>query len=205
MKKLIFFLFFTGFHLFLTPCLAEVKKKRMVVIGDSLTEGYGVSKETAFPAVLEKKLLENKKNWSVINSGISGSTSASGLSRLKWQLKSKPDLILIALGANDGLRGFKPEVTEKNLSEILELAKAEKIKAILCGMMMPPNYGAKYQKEFSEVYPRLAKKYNVPLIEFFLRGVAGQPEYNLEDGIHPNEKGHQKIAENIFREIGKNL
>lgn len=173
----------------------------MVIIGDSLTEGYGVAKEAAYPAVLEKKITEINKNWTVINSGVSGSTSASGLGRLKWQLKSKPDLLLLALGANDGLRGLKPSVTEANLAEVLELAKKEKIKVILCGMMMPPNYGKNYQKEFSELYPRVAKKYGVQLISFFLNGVAGRSEFNLEDGIHPNEKGHQIIAQNIFNEI----
>lgn len=175
-------------------------QKKLIVLGDSLTEGYGVAKDAAFPAVLEKKLHESgKKEWTVVNAGVSGSTTASGISRLKWLFKSKPDVILLALGANDGLRGLKVVDSKQHLSEVIKYAQEQKVKVILGGLYMPPNYGKEYTEDFKKMYESLAKQYKVTFIPFILDKVAGNPKYNLADGIHPNEEGHKVIAENVFQ------
>ncbi|MFZ4403694.1 MAG: arylesterase [Pseudobdellovibrionaceae bacterium] len=180
------------------------KAKVLLVLGDSLTEGYGVAQESAFPFLLEKKLNQfysNASSWKIINSGISGSTTASAPSRVKWVMRSKPDALLLILGANDGLRGLKVNESEKNLAQAIEFLQKEKIKVILGGLYMPPNYGQKYTTDFKNMYQRLAKKYQLILVPFILDNVAGRSEYNQKDGIHPNEKGHEVIAENIFKVI----
>ncbi|MBV2167542.1 MAG: arylesterase [Bdellovibrio sp.] len=175
-------------------------QKKLIVLGDSLTEGYGVAKEAAYPALLEKKLHEaGKKEWTVINSGVSGSTTASAVTRMKWLFKSKPDAVLLVLGANDGLRGLKIEDSQKHLAAAIEYANSQKVRVILGGLYMPPNYGADYTGQFKKMYEALAKKYKVTFIPFILEKVGGNPKYNLADGIHPNEEGHKIIAENIFQ------
>lgn len=187
------------FLLLLTFSSLSFAQKKLIVLGDSLTEGYGVAKAAAFPAVLEKKLHEaGKKEWTLINAGVSGSTTASGVSRMKWIFKSKPDVVLLALGANDGLRGLKVEDSEKNLAQAIEYAQSQKVKVILGGLYMPPNYGKDYTDKFKTMYESLAKKYKLIFIPFILDKVAGNPKYNLADGIHPNEEGHKIIAENVF-------
>lgn len=171
---------------------------RIVFLGDSLTEGYGVKKENSYPAIIEKTLKEQGYKINFTNASVSGSTTASLMSRLKWQLNNKPDIILIALGANDGLRGFKIDVIQKNLSEAIELAQKNNIKVLLAGMQMPPNYGKTYTKKFKQIFPDLAKKYNVKLIPFLLKDVAGDKSMNQSDGIHPNEEGHKKMAQTVL-------
>lgn len=176
--------------------------KKLVVLGDSLTEGYGVAKAQAFPAVLEKQIRAGgHKDWMVVNAGISGSTTASAMGRLKWIFKSKPQMLIIALGANDGLRGLKVEDSEKNLAQAIEFAQSEKVPVVLAGLFMPPNYGKEYTEKFKGMYTHLAKKYKVPLIPFVLDKVAGDPKMNLADGIHPNEAGHKIVAETVYQEI----
>ncbi|KYG69248.1 arylesterase [Bdellovibrio bacteriovorus] len=188
------------FSLFLFTSSFSYAQKKLIVLGDSLTEGYGVAKDAAYPALLEKKLHESgKKEWTVVNSGVSGSTTASGISRMKWLFKSKPEAVLLVLGANDGLRGLKIEDSQKNLSEAIEYANSQKVRVILGGLYMPPNYGVAYTDKFKKMYESLAKKYKVTFIPFVLDKVAGNPKYNLADGIHPNEEGHKIIAENIFQ------
>ncbi len=194
------FLFISNlfFTIFLFASYSQAQKK-LIVLGDSLTEGFGVTKESAFPAVLEKRLHAiGKKNWTVINAGVSGSTTASGPSRLKWLLKSKPDVILLVLGANDGLRGLKVEESQKNLASTIEMATASKVKVVLGGLYMPPNYGKDYTEKFKKMYASLAVQHNLKFIPFVLDKVAGNPKFNLSDGIHPNEEGHKIIAENVF-------
>lgn len=187
------------FVLLLTFSSLSFAQKKLIVLGDSLTEGYGVAKDAAFPAVLEKKLHEaGKKEWTVVNAGVSGSTTASGISRMKWLFKSKPDVVLLALGANDGLRGLKVEDSQKNLSEAIKYAQEQKVRVILGGLYMPPNYGKDYTDKFKKMYESLAKQYKVTFIPFILDKVAGNPKYNLADGIHPNEEGHKVIADNVF-------
>jgi acyl-CoA thioesterase-1 len=174
---------------------------KLLILGDSLTEGYGVNEEYSFPSVLESILLKNKYNYKVINGGISGSTTASGKSRLRWFLKARPKVLIIALGANDGLRGIKVSESIKNLEEIIAMARKQKIKIVLAGMLLPPNYGEKYTSEFKAMFKTLTKKHKLSSIPFLLEGVAGNKDLNIEDGIHPNRKGYQVIANNVFKQI----
>lgn len=199
MRPFLFFLIF----LFSSCSMAN---KKLVVLGDSITEGYGVSKDAAYPVLLEKKLHQaGKSDWTVINAGVSGSTTASALPRLKWLMKSKPDIVLLVLGANDGLRGFKIEDVTKNLSDALEYGAKQNVRMILGGLYLPPNYGKDYTEKFKNMFASLAKKYNVTFIPFILDKVAGNPKYNLPDGIHPNEEGHKIIAENVFQVLKGDL
>ncbi|MBC7741709.1 MAG: arylesterase [Bdellovibrionaceae bacterium] len=179
--------------------------KKIIFLGDSLTEGYGVAQEAAFPQLIQKKFKEDKLDWTVISSGSSGSTSASTLSRLKWVAKEKPDVVFILMGSNDGLRGLKIEETEKNLGQALEWAKQNKVNVILGQLHVPPNYGKDYFKNFSDIFPRLAKKYNIKLAPFLLDKVAGVPSLNQADAIHPNEKGHLIVADTIYKYLKKEL
>ena len=180
--------------------------KRFLIIGDSLTEGYGVSQSAAYPNQLEKIFLENKLPFKVFNAGSSGSTSASLKKRLLWHIKNKPKYLMIALGANDGLRGIPVKQTYNNLKQAIEFSKDKNINIILAGMKMPINYGKKYRNEFEETYSRLSKEHpEVIFIPFLLKGVGGVKELNLSDGIHPNEKGHKKIAEHVYQSIKEKL
>lgn len=198
---------------------APVSASSILVLGDSLTEGFGVAKEKAFPAVLERLLKSsekiesqvgaskgNAKEWRVINAGVSGATSASGLSRLRWHLRGeKPRILVLALGANDGLRGFSVAETEKNLDATIELARKNQLRVLLVGMQMPPNYGKSYRKEYQAVFERVAKRHKVNFLPFLLEGVAGDPKLNLKDGIHPNEVGHEKMADTVFKSLQRML
>ena len=184
---------------------AAQKKTKILILGDSLTEGLGVEKEDAFPALLDAKLAKwsgdstGRPAYQVVNGGSSGSTSASGVRRLKWYEKSQPDLVLLALGSNDGLRGVKVEETRKNVEAALQYCLERKWKVSLAGLQVPPNYGAEYAGAFARIYPELAAKYKLPIVAFLLEGVAGEAGMNQADGIHPNERGHQRIAENLYR------
>ncbi len=183
---------------------------RILILGDSLTEGYGVSAQQAFPSLLEKKLndefsSDKNSSYEIINAGISGSTSSGGVSRIEWLLKSKPDFLILALGGNDGLRGVPIEETKNNLEKIILAAKSKDIPTLLAGMKMPPNYGIEYTREFSKLFEDLANQENVPLIPFLLEGVGGNPAMNLPDRIHPNPAGHQKIAETVFQNLINHL
>ncbi len=191
--------------LLFTSSTSAGNEKRLVILGDSLSEGYGVATQASYPFLLQNQIQKAGKNWKVVNASISGSTTASGPGRLRWQLKSKPDLILLELGANDGLRGLEPSKMEQNLEQVLIECKKEQIPVILAGMKMPLNYGKEYRAKFEAVFPRLAKKYQVQLIPFFLDGVAGHSSFNQSDGIHPNEKGHQILAEKIYQHLKDRL
>lgn len=180
-------------------------QKKLLVLGDSISDGYGVARENSYPSLLEKKIQEAGKKWIVINASITGSTSASALGRLKWQLKNKPDLLLLALGANDGLRGLPVDNMKKNLAQTIELAQKEKIPVILAGMMMPPNYGKNFTDGFKQVFPDLAKQYHLKLIPFLLDKVAGESKLNQSDGIHPNEKGHLILTETVYQYVKEDL
>ena len=175
---------------------------RILALGDSLTEGYGIAAEEAYPAKLAHLLRQaGLKEVEVLNAGISGSTSASAVSRLKWHLRTKPYLLILALGANDGLRGKKVAELRKNLSDTIELAQKNGVRVILAGMQVPENMGRAYAREFAALFPELAAKYRLKLIPFLLEGVAGDPARNLPDKIHPNEKGHSIIADTVFRTL----
>ena len=177
----------------------------ILFLGDSLSEGQGVDENQSFPRLVEKYLIEKKHDVIVTNGGVSGSTSASGLTRLKWHLKKKTDVMVLELGANDGLRGLKLTETKKNLEEIIQFAKSKKVKVLLLGLLMPPNYGKKYTNEFEQMYKKIAAKEKVPFLPFVLDDVAGKSELNLPDGVHPNPKGHEVIAKNVTNFVEKNL
>lgn len=184
---------------------STVYGQTILFLGDSLTEGYQLSKEDAYPALIEKELKKTKKEIKVINGGVSGATSASGMKRLDWYLKAKPDIMVLALGANDGLRGMKVNETEKNLSAVIEKARERGIDVILAGMKMPTNMGETYRTQFEGIFPKLSKKYSVKLIPFLLEGVGGRPEFNLPDGIHPNPKGHEIMAKTVLKVLETEL
>lgn len=174
----------------------------ILCLGDSLTEGFGVPKSAAWPAVAEKLLRDKKYDVTLINAGISGSTSASGPSRLTWHLKAKPkaDWLFLALGANDGLRGQDVKAARKNLEKTIEIAKAQGIKKIiLAGIRVPTNYGPAYAKEFDAMFPAIAKQQKIPFLPFLIEGVAAKPEFNLPDGIHPNVEGHKIVAAHVAK------
>ena len=172
---------------------------RIVILGDSISDGYGVATEAAYPFLLEKKLRDFKKrDIKVISSSVSGSTTASGPGRIKWIMKLKPELILIALGGNDGLRGISVAESQTNLEKTIEEIEKVKVKVILVGMKMPPNYGAQYAKEFYQTFEAVSRKKGIPLVPFLLERVGGEKSMNQTDGIHPNEPGHKIIAETLF-------
>ncbi len=193
---------FILYALYALPVLAMAaavvsKPTKILILGDSLTEGLGVDKDDAFPALLDKQLQAWRPGYDVINGGSSGSTSASGVRRLKWYEKAKPDIVLLALGSNDGLRGVKPEETARNVEAAIKYCQERKWQVILTGLRVPPNYGPEYVNAFAKIYPGLAIRYKLPIVEFLLQGVAGEPALNQADGIHPNEKGHKRIADNL--------
>ena len=174
----------------------------ILMLGDSLTAGFGVEKEQAFPALVEKHLINNDFNEvKVINAGFSGSTTASALSRLRWYLRIKPDILFLALGGNDGLRGLGIKEIEKNLAATIELAKQQGMAVVLAGMKIPPNYGDIYTRQFESVFPLLAKQYQIALIPFLLEGVGGEVDLNIADGIHPNSEGHKIVAKTVLQHL----
>lgn len=184
---------------------AQDKSVRIVALGDSLTAGYGLEKEDAYPALLEKALKQKGKNVQVVNAGVSGATTAGADGRLKWQLRSSVDILILALGANDGLRGLDLGNSRKNLEAVLDLAKEKNLKVILAGMLLPTNYGPDYRGRFEGMFSELAKKYGVVFVPFLLKDVATVKELNLADGIHPNEKGHMKMMQNLLPYVEKLL
>ena len=170
----------------------------IAALGDSLTAGLGVSPEEAYPAVLEARLRREGFEYRVINAGVSGDTSAGGLRRIDWVLKLRPDVVIVALGANDGLRGQPPDVLRDNLTRIIERARAAGVRVLLAGMRLPPNYGDDYARAFAGVYPAVARATGVPLAPFLLDGVAGDARLNQPDGIHPTVEGQRVIAERLW-------
>jgi acyl-CoA thioesterase-1 len=177
--------------------------KVILFYGDSLTAGYGLSPEEAFPALVEQKLNKTEKVARVVNAGLSGETSAGGLTRLNWVIRQPIDIFVLELGANDGLRGLPLDQTEKNLQLIIDRVKAKypKVKIVIAGMMVPPNMGPDYTAKFRTIFPELAKKNNATLIPFLLQDVAGNEKLNLGDGIHPNPEGHKIVADNVAKVI----
>ncbi len=189
------------FVLALTLISFSAFSRTILVLGDSLTEGYRLGKEEAYAAVMEQELKKTYSDIKVINGGVSGSTTASAPKRLDWYLKAKPDIMILALGANDGLRGIKVEETRKNLESVIVKAKDQGIKVIMAGMRMPPNYGKEYRESFDRIFPDLAKKHGLKLIPFLLENVAGKPNLNLPDGIHPNPEGHKIMAKTVMKAL----
>lgn len=171
---------------------------RVVFLGDSLTAGYTLEESEAFPAQVQRLLEADGLPFEAVNAGVSGDTSAGGLRRLPWLLRQDPDLLVVELGANDGLRGLPLEETEKNLRQIIEGARGAGAEVLLLGMMIPPNYGPEYSQGFAALFPRLAEEMDVDLMPFLLEGVAGQEDLNLPDGIHPTAEGHLVVAKALY-------
>ncbi|MCF8473753.1 MAG: arylesterase [Emcibacter sp.] len=178
----------------------------VLVFGDSLTAGYGLFPEQSFTAQLEQKLKQDGYAVTVINASVSGDTSSGGVARLPWVLSgTKPDLVIVELGANDALRGIAPEITRANMDIILSYLNNNKIKTIVAGMLSPPNMGAEYSAEFNRIFPELSTQYNHMLYPFFLEDVAGEPSLNQYDAMHPNAEGVAVIVSKIMPYILKAL
>ncbi|MEM9896180.1 MAG: arylesterase [Bacteroidota bacterium] len=182
---------------------AEEERKVILFFGNSITAGYELDMDLAFPALIQARLDSLGYNYRCVNAGLSGETSAGGKSRIDWVLRTKPDIFFLELGANDGLRGLPLEETPVNLQSILDQVKQVNpdVQIIIAGMMVPPNLGKDYSAEFFGLFPKLAKDNKAELIPFLLDGVAGFPSLNLSDGIHPNAEGHKIVAETVWNAI----
>jgi acyl-CoA thioesterase I len=180
---------------------SSASRQRIVVLGDSLTAGLGLPESEAYPALLQNKLDAEGYQFQIVNAGVSGDTTAGGLRRLDWALDGDVKILIVALGANDGLRGLPIDEMQKNLAAIIERARKRGVSVLLAGMEAPPNYGQEYTVKFRQVYRDLARTQNVTLVPFLLDGVAGQARLNQGDGIHPNAEGARLIAETIWRAL----
>jgi acyl-CoA thioesterase-1 len=173
--------------------------------GDSLTAGYGLPAGQAFPARLEAWLHQQGIEARVVNAGVSGDTTAGGLARLDWALADKPDLVMLALGANDALRGIEPSAVRENLDKMIRKIEVSGAKLLLLGMLAPPNWGEEYRHAFDQIFPELARIHHLPLYPFFLEGVAMKPELNQPDGLHPNERGVSVLVDRIAPVVARLL
>jgi acyl-CoA thioesterase-1 len=181
-----------------TMVAGQAKPIKMVVLGDSLSAGLGLSGVAAFPERLQKSLETKGIKVDMINAGVSGDTASGGRDRLDWSVPEGTEAVILELGANDALRGTDPTITRSALTDILTRLKARKIAVLLCGMLAPPNYGSDYAARFNAIYPDLAKSFGVPLYPFFLKGVATEAKLNQPDGIHPTAEGVDVIVKNIL-------
>ena len=173
-------------------------RPRIVVLGDSLTAGLGLPIGQAYPALLQERLNKDGLKYDVVNAGVSGDTSAGGLSRLDWALDGDVRVLIVALGGNDALRGLPVDQLKRNIAQIIERAQARGITVVLAGMEAPPNFGRPYLVAFHQVYPALARQYQVALVPFLLQGVAGERALNQPDGIHPTAQGARIVADNVW-------
>lgn len=191
------------FIVFLLSFQASQSPKVLLFYGDSLTAGYGNSPEEAFPALIEKALNKKGKAYKVVNAGLSGETSAGGLSRLDWVLRQPINVFVLELGANDGLRGLPLDQTRKNLQAIIDKVSLKNpgVKIVIAGMLVPPNMGGDYTAEFKKIFPELARRNKATLIPFLLKDVAGNEKLNIADGIHPNVEGHKIVAQTVLKII----
>src|SRR5229473_4483916 len=191
----------TGTAFAQTSATRETKPIKMVVLGDSLSAGLGLSASSAFPARLRKSLETKGIVVDMINAGVSGDTSSGGRDRLDWSVPEGTEAVIVELGANDALRGIDPAVTRSALTDILGRLKARGIAVLLCGMLAPPNYGHDYADRFNAIYPELSESFGVPLYRFFLNGVAADPKLNQADGIHPTAEGVDIIVQNLLPSV----
>ncbi|MXZ16914.1 MAG: arylesterase [Rhodothermaceae bacterium] len=180
---------------------------RVLFLGNSLTAGYGLSPDEAYPALLQARIDSLKWPVTIINAGVSGDTSAGGLTRLAWQLENPPDVLVVALGANDGLRGLPPTMTKSNLTQIIRQAREANpnVSVLIAGMQVPPNLGPIFQEEFRDIYPSIAEEMDTELIPFLLEGVGGVTELNQSDGIHPNAAGQRRLADTVWEALAPTL
>lgn len=180
---------------------APAAERVIVVLGDSLTAGLGVAREEAYPALLEARLRREGYDYRVVNAGVSGDTSAGGLRRVDWVLRARPEIVIVALGANDGLRGLRVDALRDNLERIVRRVRAAGARVLLAGMRVPPNYGDEYARDFAAVFPEVARRTGVPLAPFLLDGVAGEARLNQADGIHPTAEGQRLIASRLWSHL----
>ncbi len=176
-------------------------RPQVVVLGDSIAAGLGLPRQESFPARLQEKIDAAGLRYEVVNAGVSGDTSAGGLRRLDWSLDGDVRVLILELGANDGLRGLSADEMARNLSAIIERARARDVEVLLCGMEAPPNFGQAYTRAFRDAYAAVARRHGVPFIPFVLDGVAGLPEMNQSDGIHPNAAGARKVADTVWSRL----
>ena len=190
-----------------TETASEEGLATILFFGNSLTAGFGLEPEQAFPNLIQQILDSLGYPYQVINAGLSGETTASGVNRIEWVLREPVDIMILELGGNDGLRGIDPSVVRSNLQEIINLAKGKypSMKIILAGMEAPPNMGNEYILDFRNTFPQIAEQNQLPLIPFLLEGVGGEPELNLPDGIHPNEQGHRIVASTVWEVLQDQL
>jgi acyl-CoA thioesterase-1 len=189
--------------LFSLPMPAFARPPVVLAFGDSLTAGLGLPANDAFPARLQAKLQSEGIAVDVVNGGVSGDTTTDGLARLDWSLADKPDFVILALGANDALRGIDPKIVRANLDAMIDRIKTSGARILLLGMLAPTNWGAQYEHEFDSIYPELAKAHDVPLYPFFLDGVAMNPALNQPDGMHPNQRGVAIMVDRIAPLVAK--
>ncbi len=187
------------------PSVAADDVPVVLFLGDSLTAGYGLAESEAFPALVERELAAEGVEARVVNAGVSGETTAGGLARLDWVLSQGPDVVVIGLGGNDGLRGLELAATEENLRRIVERSREAGARVILLGMRIPPNYGFDYAGRFRDMYEEIADDLDVALVPFLLEGVAAKPALNLPDRIHPNARGHEILAETVYPYVEEEL
>ncbi len=182
------------------PADANVTVKRIVILGDSITAGYGLDPKEAYPALIQEKITAAGLPYTVANAGVSGDTTAGGLRRVAWAMGQGADVLVIALGGNDGLRGIPPEETKKNLLGIIESARNRnpEIEILVAGMQMPDNMGAEFTARFRAVFPEVAKESGATLVPFLLEGIGGDESLNQPDGIHPTAEGQAKVAANVW-------
>jgi acyl-CoA thioesterase-1 len=178
-----------------------VARPRIVVLGDSLAAGLGLPTDDSFPAIVQRRIEELGYAYEVVNMGVSGDTSAGGLARLDWALEGDVRVLVLALGANDGLRGLSPSDMAANLGAIIDRARDRGVTVLLCGMEAPPNFGASYTMQFRAAYRQLARDKRVAFVPFLLEGVAGDPALNQADGIHPNATGAQRVADIVWKQL----
>jgi acyl-CoA thioesterase-1 len=177
------------------------EERVIVVLGDSLTAGAGVTADEAYPALLQARLRRDGFAYRVVNAGVSGDTTAGGLRRVDWVLRARPAIVIVALGANDGLRGLPVAAMRDNLVAIVTRLRGAGTRVLLAGMRVPPNYGDAYTREFADTFARVARQTGVPLLPFLLEGVAGDPALNQPDGIHPTAAGQRVVAETVWRAL----
>ena len=194
-------LFNAAIVLTMTPAAARIPE--VLAFGDSLTAGYGLPASEAFPARLEARLKGEGVDVKIINAGVSGDTTTDGLARLDWALADRPDYVILALGANDALRGIDPKIVRANLDKMIDKIAASGAKLLLLGMLAPANWGDQYEHDFDRIYPELAKAHGVPLYPFFLDGVAMNPTLNQPDGMHPNAHGVAVMVDRIAPLVAK--
>ncbi len=179
----------------------DSSRPRIVALGDSLTAGLGLDPSEAWPALVQQKLDEAGYDYRMVNAGVSGDTTAGGVRRLDWALEGNVKVLVLELGANDGLRGLSPDEMRRNLDTIITEARSRGIAVLLCGMEAPPNFGPDYTQAYRTVFSDLARKHDVAFLPFFLDGVAGESRFNQSDGIHPNAEGTRRVAALVWQAL----